>query len=135
MAMLKFCPMTPADRRYVVRTMAFMGGYVAVNLAAIFGAFDSVIGTPAGWVLGLAVAAPIAGQIWATLRLMVESDEFVRMLTAKRFIAAAGLAMAAFSGWGFMETYGTAPHAPGWLVYGLFWGFYGLVSPFIRTSQ
>jgi len=126
---------TPADRRYVIRTMAFMGGYVAVNVAAIYGAFDAIIGKPAGWLLGLAVAAPVAGQIWATLRLMVESDEFVRILTAKRFIVASGLAMAAFCGWGFAETYGGAPHAPGWMIYPLFWGLYGLVTPFIRSTQ
>ncbi|MBX9707144.1 MAG: hypothetical protein K2X61_04330 [Caulobacteraceae bacterium] len=124
-----------ANRRYVVRTMAFMAGYVAVNVAAIFGAFDPIIGTPAGMVLGLAVAAPIAGQIWATLALMAESDEFVRTLTAKRFIVAAGLTFALFSGWGFMESYGDAPHAPGWMVYALFWGLYGVVTPFIRTSR
>lgn len=122
-------------RRYVVRTMAFMAGYVAVNIAAIFGAFDPIIGTPAGMVLGLAVAAPIAGQIWATVAFLNEADEFVRTLTAKRFIVAAGLAFALFSGWGFMESYGDAPHAPGWIVYALFWGLYGLVTPFIRTSR
>ncbi|MCA3718039.1 hypothetical protein [Brevundimonas sp.] len=124
-----------AYRRYVVRTMAFMAGYVAVNIAAIFGAFDPIIGTPAGMVLGLAVAAPIAGQIWATVAFLNEADEFVRTLTAKRFIVAAGLAFALFSGWGFMESYGDAPHAPGWMVYALFWGLYGAVTPFIRTSR
>lgn len=125
----------PANRRYIVRTMAFMTGYVTVNVAAIFGAFDEIIGTPARMLLGLAVAAPIAGQIWSTLAFMNEADEFMRTLTAKRFIVAAGLAFALFSGWGFMESYGDAPHAPGWMVYALFWGLYGLVTPFIRTSR
>ena len=58
---------TLAGRRYVVRTMAFMGGYVAVMLATIGGAFDAIQGKPAAWVLALVVSAPIAGQIWATL--------------------------------------------------------------------
>ena len=124
-----------AEQRYIVRTLAFLSVYIALNVAAILGAFDGAIGTPAGWLLSLAVAVPVAGQIWATLRLMVESDEFVRGLTAKRFILATGLAMAAFSGWGFAESYGGAPHAPGWMIYPLFWAFYGLVSPFIRTTQ
>ena len=123
------------NRRYLTRTMAFMGGYAAINVAAILGAFDEIIGEPAGVILGLAVAAPIAGQIWATLALMAQSDEFVRAVTAKRFIVAAGLAMALFSGWGFMESYGNVPHAPGWIVYALFWGLYGLVTPLIRTSR
>lgn len=73
--------------------------------------------------------------MWATLALMNESDEFVRALTARRFIVAAGLAMALFSAWGFMESYGDAPHAPGWLIYPLFWGLFGLVSPFVKSTR
>ena len=130
-----FKTMDPAHRRYVIRTNMFIAGYVAANLAAIFGAFDEIIGKSAGVVLGVCVAAPIAGQLWATLALMNESDEFVRALTAKRFVVASGLAMALFSGWGFAETYGDAPHAPGWLIYPLFWGLFGLVSPFLKSSR
>ena len=37
---------TPAGRRYFVRTMVFMSGYVAVMLATIFGAFDAIQGKP-----------------------------------------------------------------------------------------
>lgn len=133
MAILK--TMDLAHKRYVIRTNLFMAGYVAVNVAAIFGAFDEIIGEMAGVVLGLAVAAPIAGQLWATLALMNESDEFVRALTAKRFIVASGLSMALFSAWGFMESYGGAPHAPGWLIYPLFWGLFGAATPFIKSSR
>ena len=127
-------PATHAQRRYVKRTMAFMGVYVALNVAAIFGLFDAIEGTPAAWILALAVALPIGGQIWATLSSMRDSDEFVRALTAKQFIIAAGVAMGLFSAWGFAESYAAAPHAPGWCVYVLFWAVFGIVSPFIRTS-
>ena len=127
-------PQTPAHRRYAARTAAFMSGYVALNVAAIFGAFDD-LRRPGAWVFALAVAAPVAGQIWATLAFMRDSDEFVRALTAKRFILASGLAMALFSAWGFTESYAAAPHAPGWLVYALFWACYGLVTPFVRTTR
>lgn len=124
----------PASRRYLVRTTLFMGGYVAINVAAILGAFDD-IGRVGGLILGLAVAAPVAGQIWATLALMKESDEFVRALMARRFIIAAGLAMALFTAWGFLESYGEAPHAPGWMIYALFWALYGAVAPFVRETR
>ena len=126
---------TPAGRRYVIRTMAFMGGYVAVMLATIGGAFDTIQNTPAAWALALTVAAPIAGQIWATLSFMRDSDEFVRAVTAKQFIMAAGVAMAAFSAWGFGESFAGAPHAEGWMIYPLFWAVFGVVSPFIRSSN
>lgn len=127
---------TPAHRRYVIRTLAFMVPYVAINVAMMTtDALDGVMGKPAGWVLVAAVSAPVVGQIWATLSLMRESDEFVRGLTAKQFILAAGLAMAAATFWGFGESFAGAPHLPAWLIYPLFWGLYGLTSPFIRSSR
>jgi hypothetical protein len=126
--------MDPAHRRYTLRTAAFMSGYVVINIAAIAGAFDDLRG-PGAWLMGLAVAAPVAGQIWATIALMNEADEFVRALTAKRFIVASGLAMAGLSAWGFLESYAHAPHAPGWMIYPLFWAMFGVASPLIRTSR
>ena len=126
---------TPAGRRYVMRTVAFMSGYTAVNIAAIFGAFDEIIGTPVAWALALAVAAPVAGQIWATLTFMRASDEFIRNLLAKQFILSAGIAMALATAWGFGESYANAPHIPAWLIYPLFWGVFGLVAGFVRSSR
>ena len=126
---------TVAGRKYVFRTMAFMSGYVAINVAAIFGAFDDIGSPVAAWALALAVSAPVIGQIWATLALMRESDEFVRAVTAKQFIVSAGLAMALATFWGFAETFAAAPHLPGWLIYAAFWGFFGCVTPFIRASN
>lgn len=126
---------TAAGRKYVFRTMAFMSGYVAINVAAIFGAFDDIASTPAAWVLALAVSAPVVGQIWATLSLMRDSDEFMRAVTAKQFIIASGLSMAAATVWGFGESYADAPHIPAWIIYPLFWACFGLVAPFIRSSR
>jgi len=126
---------TAAGSKYVFRTMAFMSGYVAINVAAIFGAFDDIASTPAAWALALAVSAPVVGQIWATLSLMRDSDEFVRAVTAKQFIVASGLAMAIASVWGFGESYADAPHVDAWIIYPLFWACFGVVAPFIRSSR
>lgn len=125
--------MSPA-KRYGIRTAAFMSAYVAFNLAAILGAFDGRQ-PPGAWLLALAIAAPVIGQIWATLAFMHDSDEFIRALTARRFVLASGLAMAGFTTWGFLESYADAPHAPGWLIIALFWLCYGVVSPFVRTTR
>lgn len=122
-------------RRYFIRTLAFMGGYSALMMAVMFGALDQIQNTPAAWVLAVAATAPVIGQIWATLRLMAESDEFVRALTAKRFILSAGLAMAVCVLWGFGESFAGAPHIPAWLVYPVFWACMGLIAPFVRSSQ
>jgi len=111
-----------------------MSGYIAINVAAIFGAFDHA--SPRGALaLALTAAAPLAGHIWAFLAYMRDSDEFVRGLMAKRFIVASGIAMALFCAWGFMESYAHAWHAPGWYIYALFWLAYGVTGPFIRTSH
>jgi hypothetical protein len=111
-----------------------MSGYIAFNVAAIFGAFDNA--SPRGAVaLALTVAAPLAGHIWAFLAYMRDSDEFVRGVMAKRFVVGSGIAMALFCAWGFMETYAHVWHAPGWFIYALFWLCYGVAGPFIRTSH
>ncbi len=126
---------TAAQRKYVIRTLAFMGGYAAIMVAVIFGAFDDVQGTPAAWALALTVTAPIVGQIWTTLAAMRDSDEFVRAVMAKQFILASGISMVLFTAWGFAESFADAPHAEGWLIYPLFWGAFGLTAPFIRSSN
>lgn len=124
-----------AHKRYVVRTAAFMSGYMAVNVAAIFGAFDDIASPVAAWALALTVSAPVVGQIWATLSLMRESDEFVRAVVAKQFILAAGAAMAIASVWGFGESYADAYHLPAWLIYPLFWACFGVIAPFVKSSN
>ena len=127
---------TPAHRRYIIRTMAFSVPYVAICVSMMTtDAFDQVVGTPAAWGLAAVLSAPVIGQIWATLALMRESDEFVRGVTAKQFIVAAGLAMAVATFWGFGESFAGAPHIQTWLIVPLFWAMYGLVSPFIRSSR
>lgn len=126
--------MTPAGKSYLTRTLAFMGGYAALNVAAILGVFEA-LPAAAGWLLALAVAAPVAGQIWATLTFMRDSDEFVSALLARQFIMASGIAMALFSAWGFAESYASAPHVPGWAIYPLFWAAFGVVSGFVKTTR
>ncbi|MEM9838841.1 MAG: hypothetical protein AAF830_06745 [Pseudomonadota bacterium] len=114
---------------YIIRTALFMSGYVAVNVAAITGAFDDVQ-RPGAYVLALAVSAPVAGQIWALLDCMKNADEYVSGILARPFIVAAGLAIAIFTGWGFLTEYADVPHAPGWAIYPLLWAMFGLVAPF-----
>ena len=127
---------TPAYRRYIIRTMAFSVPYVAICIAMMTtDAVDQVVGTPAAWGLAAVLSAPVIGQIWATLALMRESDEFVRGVTAKQFIVAAGLAMAVATFWGFGESFAEAPHMQTWLIVPLFWAMYGVVSSFIKTSR
>lgn len=132
---LSHAPIVSPLRRYVVRTVLFMAIYSLINIAAMVGVFDLWIGTPAGWTLALAVAMPIAGQIWALLRLIVDSDEYMRVLWAKRVILSAGIVMVVSTAWGFGESYAGAPGMKAWLIYPLFWTVSALVWPFIRSSR
>ena len=127
---------TPSEtnKKYFIRAALFMGSYVAVNVAAITGAFDDM--KPRGaWGFSLAVAAPVIGHLWSYLIWMRDSDEFVRTLAAKRFIVATGVTVAIASIWGFMELYAKAPHVSAAMVYPLLWAAFGIVTPFIRTSH
>lgn len=126
--------MTSAARAYTFRTVFFMLGYVIALVLAVGGALDA-IGGVSGWVLAAAVAAPVAGQIWATLAFIRDSDEFVAVVTAKRFILAAGLTFALSVFWGFAEKFAEAPHVEGWWVYVVFWGLMGFMPVFIRSSR
>lgn len=122
---------TNSMRTYVLRTIFFMTGYIAANAAAMTGAFDDVQ-RPGAYLLGLAVAGPVVGQIWALLDCMRTADEYIARFLARIFILAAGLTIATFASWGFAEAYVGAPHIPGWFVYPLFWWFYGISWPIIR---
>ena len=125
---------TTVDQKFRIRAFLFMGAYVAVNIAAITGAFDDM--KPRGaWGFSLAVAAPVIGHIWSYLIWMRDSDEFVRAITAKRFIVATGVTLAITSIWGFMELYAKAPHISAAMVYPLLWASFGVISPFIRTTH
>jgi len=126
--------MTPAAKAYTFRTVFFMLGYVVALLLAVGGALDA-IGGVSGWILAAAVAAPVAGQIWATLVFIRDSDEFVAGVTAKRFILAAGMTFALSVFWGFAEKFAGAPHVEGWWVYVVFWGLMGFMPVFIRNSR
>ncbi|MBO9500981.1 hypothetical protein [Brevundimonas sp. A19_0] len=126
--------MTSAAKAYTFRTVFFMLGYVVALVLAVSGALDTVGGV-SGWVLAAAVAAPVAGQIWATLAFIRDSDEFVAGITAKRFILAAGMTFALSVFWGFAEKFAEAPHVEGWWVYVVFWGLMGFMPMFIRSSR
>ena len=126
--------MTSAAKAYTFRTVFFMLGYVVALVLAVSGALDTVGGV-SGWVLAAAVAAPVAGQIWATLVFIRDSDEFVAGVTAKRFILAAGMTFALSVFWGFAEKFAAAPHVEGWWVYVVFWGLMGFMPVFIRSSR
>ena len=98
------------------------------------------VGRRAGWpaaallALALAPAANVALQFYAAYRLIAAQDEYVRALTAKRMIVAAGASITLATAWSVSERIG-APHLPAWLIYPLFWGLFGVVTPLVRETN
>jgi hypothetical protein len=116
------------DRRHGVL------GLVSGGCAGV--AFGKAAGWPPAALMALAAipAATVARQFWAAYRLIAAQDEFVRALTVKRMVVAAGLSITLATAWSVMELTGV-PHLPAWLIYPLFWGLYGMVTPLIRDAR
>ena len=123
-----------ANRRYTIWTVVCWSVYAALISGAGAGTFDALNQT-GKWILGLAIAAPVAIHVWATLVLVRRADEFARAIATKSFILAWGVCITLFSTWGFLESYADAPHAPGWLIYPFFWLAFFALSPFVRTTR
>ncbi len=124
--------------RYTIGFLFWMSLYMA---AIVFDGFyfnRHSFGIPqAPWLYVFAVmpALPIGGTIWVFLRFLDESDEFVRAIMTRRFIIATGLTLFISIAWGFLQNYAGVWRCDLYNVYMLFWISFGVVSPFVRSSQ
>jgi hypothetical protein len=90
-------------------------------LIALFGAlilfrFGFAEG-PAGYLIAAAPAVPLAGAaIVAALFLKNDADELMRRMTAQSALWAGGFTLVETTVWGFLETFGLAPHLWLWTV-------------------
>jgi hypothetical protein len=125
-------PPWPGGWRYA---LGATGGYLLFLIALI----ALVIGRNAGWPpwrLGVIALVPpliVAGQFYGAYRRVAAEDEFVRALFAKRMLASAAITIIAETAWSGAELAG-APHVPGWLLYPMIWGVFGLLTPMIKGS-
>jgi hypothetical protein len=87
------------------------------------------------WAMALLLAGSVAVQFAAAYRLVAAQDEFLRAITAKRIIAAAGLTLTAAVLVGAAGQFLGAPSVPMWVLYPFFWGAFGIVTPLVRTSR
>ena len=125
----------PRYRPYVVQTILLWGFFLASLAALSWGSADGRWPAAALWALALAHAASVGLQFALAYRLIALQDEFVRAITAKRMIAAAGLTITVAVLVGLAEQFLGLRHLPMWLVYPLFWGAFGLVTPLVGTSK
>jgi hypothetical protein len=123
----------PRSRTYVIwSSLNWVGSIAAVAFLTWGG---SRLPDHARWAIVLVVAGTVAGQFVAAYRLVAEQDEFIRGITAKRGIAAAGVTITAAVFWGLAQQFLAVPQVPMWVVYPFFWGAFGMVTPFIRDSH
>ncbi len=126
----------PAARTYVWVTSAAMTVYVLLLLewaASIWLA----VKTPAVVVLILTIATcvAIAVQLWSLLRVVQQSDEFMRTVMAKRLLTAAVIVIGAVTMWGLLQRVGLAIPFPLPLTYIGFFIVHASLIPLINANR
>lgn len=123
----------PNSRSYTAISLTlwliFLGSLIALNI----GMAESWPAISL-WGLALSPALTVLFQTVIAYRHISGQDEFIRALTAKRMIFAIGITLTLLTGWGAFEGFLNLPHLPLWLAYPLFWGVFGVSSPFIRGA-
>lgn len=67
------------------------------------------------FLIALLPIGPILAMIWVMGRYLVEEqDEYLRHKAMIASLVGLGVVLAVGSFWGFLETFGLVPHAPGW---------------------
>jgi hypothetical protein len=93
----------------------FSFSYMIMLFAAI-SAFNQL--DPKGpllWIIAVLPALPIGYFVWALGRYLVEeTDEYIRMKQISAGLFATGVLLVSATIWGFLETFGVAPHVPSW---------------------
>ncbi len=125
----------PWSRTYVIWTsvnwIAFLAAVAFLSRGTAGGTVPDVV----IWAVVIVAALSVGAQFFAAYRLVAEQDEFIRAITIKRGIAAIGVTITAAVLWGLAQQFLPVPRVPMWVVYPLFWGAFGLVTPFIRSSR
>ena len=122
----------PAARRYRRRLMAIMGAYLVFLFAGVW-MFHR--GLTAGWLgypIAIAPAVPIIGVFWLLHRyLQEETDEVMRHVLLTSLMWSGALTLSEATVWGFLETFGKAPHVWLWAVPVAFFAQMGLTQPLV----
>ena len=126
-------PTWPTNWRYTLSAIASWILFLACVLTVAIG---RSLGWPLAALIALALvpALTVALQFRAAYRLIATQDEFVRALTLKRMVVAAAAAITLVTAWSVVEFAGL-PHLPAWVIYPLFWGLFGMVTPLIRDTR
>lgn len=124
-----------AFARYIRRVVPLIVANVVTVIAAITIQREW---HPAGvWAVLVALlpAPPLIGFVWAMGRLLVEeSDEYLRMIHARRALFATGVMLVVSTVWGLLEGSGLAPHAPAYSAF-ILWNLGLLLAPLFPGAR
>ena len=106
---------SPAAIGYSKRMLIASVGYMlGLGLAITLDRRMELAGAT-GFLVAMLPVLPIFAMIWAMGRYLVEEqDESLRHRAMIASLAGLGLVLGLGSFWGFLETFGMAPHVPGW---------------------
>lgn len=108
---------SPAAARYSRRMLAASFAYVIGFLIAVALFTEQTVSKPVAAMLSLLPTFGAFGMIWAMARYVIEeSDEYLRARIVDAALVATGLLLAVGTFWGFLTTFGVAPHVPMWVV-------------------
>ena len=100
-----------AQRRYNHRVLVLSLVYTALLFATVYLFRRGVLHGAPAYAAAILPALPIVGIFAAIGRYLVEeSDEYQRVMMARRSLVATGLAMSVATVWGFLENFGLVPH-------------------------
>jgi hypothetical protein len=125
----------PRSRSYVIGSSLNWLMFLAAIAFLTWGNGGGWLPDEGIWAIAALAALSVVLQFGAAYRLVSAQDEFIRGISAKRVIAAAGLTIAAAVLWGLVQQFLAVPTVPLWVVYPFFWGAFGMVTPFISSSR
>ncbi|MDC7683390.1 hypothetical protein PQU92_08895 [Asticcacaulis sp. BYS171W] len=121
--------------RYTLSILGWMTLYVILLLIVGFYARAHPEPTPLLYTLAVLPSLPVGMTIWCVLRFMSKTDEYMRAILTERFVTATGLTLFLCTAWGFLINYAQVQSPPLYMVYPMFWIFYGISCAFIRSVK
>lgn len=110
--------MSPVLRRYNTRILTSGAVYMVTFWIAANLHDELAPGSVAMWLAALVPAVPAVGMIWAMERYLAEeTDEYLRHRSIQAALIGLGLVLVVGTVWGFLETFGIAPHVWSWWVF------------------
>ena len=109
--------LSPATRRYNRRMLIWSVGYVLCLGTAM--TVRNYLDPQGALLWGIAIlpSLPMIFFVWTLARYVVEEeDEYLRYRQTSAALIGLALVLLAGTLWGFLETFGVAPHVPAWWV-------------------